>query len=174
MNTTEPQKTAIEQAGEELFNFAVEREDVKWLLAQHSKDATVKSSTLEYELQILKIISVGWAITYYLEGTPRRKETLAQGFWSEINIFSKDLSETTGLMIGQDIDYFEILKSRLDTYITAMAQNEQAQDPTVVIGPEFAALCGDRADIFSAMAGSKMFNTTINRVRRYLEALKLR
>ena len=174
MRDAKNKRSAVEQAGEDLFNFATERDDVKWLLAQLPKEASVKPATVEYELQILKIISVGWAISYLLEGTPVRKESLSQFFWEAVNEFSRSLSETTGLMIGQDIDYFEILKARFDTYVAAMAQNEEAADPTVIIGPAFADLCGNREDIFAAMSGSKMFNTTLHRVRQYLETLKLR
>ncbi len=174
MNDSKEKKTAVEQAEEDLFNFAIEREDVKWLMAQLSKETAVKPTTVEYELQILKIISVGWGLSYFLEGTPKRKAKLSERFWSAINEFSKGLSETTGLMIGQDIDYFEILKQRLDMYVAAMAEAQEAADPTVVIGPAFAAVCGDKGDIFAAMTGAKMFNTTSQRVRQYLEALKLR
>jgi hypothetical protein len=77
-------------------------------------------------------------------------------------------------MIGQDIDYFEILKTRLDAYVDALSQNDAATDPTMVIGPAFADLCGNREDLFACLTGSKMFSTTTTRVRQYLEALKLR
>lgn len=174
MGDNDKKKSTIEQAGDDLFNFAIERDDVKWLIAGLAKESTVKPTSVEYELQLLKIISVGWSISYFLEGTPKRKTALSQIFWEAINAFSKGLSETTELMIGQDIDYFEILKSRFDTFLAAMAENAEAKDPTAVIGPVFAELCGDQDDIFAVMAGSKLFNTTANRVRRYLEALKLR
>ncbi len=174
MPATEETKTAVEQAGEDLFNFAIERDDVKWLLAQLPKEASVTQATVEYELQILKIISVGWGLSFFLDGTPKRKASLSQLFWESINTFAKGLSETTGLMVGADIDYFEILKSRFDTYLAAMADHSDGTDPTGVIGPVFADLCGDKEDIFAAMTGSKMFSTTVHRVRQYLEALKLR
>ncbi len=174
MSTAKQIKTDFDQAGEDLFNFAIEREDVKWLLGQLPTETSVKLATVEYELQILKIISVGWGISYFLEGAPRKKEMLGKLFWEAVNKFSKGLSETTGLMVGQQIDYFEILKTRLDCYVAAMADNASAGDPTAVIGPAFAELCGNREDIFAALTGAKMFNTTTNRVRQFLEALKLR
>ena len=167
------QQESIRQAGEDLFNFAIEREDVKWLMAHLSPSAKVKITTLEYELQILKIISVGWSIAYYLTGMQDCKAALETLFWNAVNHFSKQLSETTGLMIGQDIDYFEILKKRLDQYVQAMHDDLQAQEPAAVIGPVFAGLCGETDDLFAAMAGSKMFHSTTVRVRRYLEALEL-
>jgi hypothetical protein len=174
MDNSNQNATVTDQAAEDLFNYAIEREDVKLLLEQLSRSATVKATTLEYELQILKIISVGWSISYCLAGTPRRKAALGDLFWNAINDFSKDLSQTTGLMTGTDIDYFEILKERLDQYIQAMEDNPQAPDPAVVIGPVFAGVCGDGDDIFASMAGTKIFANTVSRVRQYLEAVKLR
>jgi hypothetical protein len=58
-------KTEIEKAGEALFNFAVDREDVKALVANLPEETDIQGVTVEYELQILKIISVGWSISYY-------------------------------------------------------------------------------------------------------------
>jgi hypothetical protein len=43
-----------------------------------------------------------------------------------------------------------------------------------MIGPEFARICGNVDDIFTFMTGSKMFISTINKVKAYLEAIKLR
>jgi hypothetical protein len=174
MDNSNQSFTVSDQAGEDLFNYAIEREDVKLLMEQLSRSATVKPTSLEYELQILKIISVGWSISYFLAGTPRRKVALGDLFWGAINNFSKDLSQTTGLMTGADIDYFEILKKRLDQYVQAMEGNPQAPDPAVVIGPIFAGFCGNGDDIFAAMAGTKIFANTVARVRQYLEAVKLR
>lgn len=167
-------KGPLEQAGEDLFNYAIERDDIKWLLSQIPQEAKAKPAAVEYELQILKIVGVGWGISYYMEGTPGRKNKLMELFWSAINDFSQQLSETTGLMIGQDIDYFEIIKSRLDDYVAAMAEDPDATDPAVLIGPAFAETCGSEEDIFASMAGTKLFANTIARVRQYLEAVKLR
>ena len=58
-------KTEIEKAAEALFNFAVDREDVKALVANLPEETDIQGVTVEYELQILKIISVGWSISYY-------------------------------------------------------------------------------------------------------------
>lgn len=168
------EKGPVEQAGEDLFNYAIERDDIKWLMAKLPREADVKPTTVEYELQILKIVGVGWAISYYLQGTPDRKNRLMELFWRTINEFSKQLSETTGLMIGQDIDYFETLKSRLDVYVEAMSEDPKATDPTVLIGPAFARTCGNEDDLFTSMTGAKLFANVIVRVRQYLEAVKLR
>ena len=108
MEKPEKKKTKIEQAGEDLFNFAIDREDIKWLVSQLPEATDIVRSKVEYELQILKIISVGWSIPYFLENSPQ-KNRLLELFWTSVQEFSKSLSETTELMTGQDIDYFQIL-----------------------------------------------------------------
>jgi len=166
-------KSNIEQAGGDLFDYAVDREDVKWLMAHLAAEADIKRATVEYELQILKIISVGWSLSYYLASSPQKDQLMAL-YWAPIHEFSKSLSQTTEYMIGQDIDYFQILKDRLDMYVEALAQNPDALEPAGVIGPEFAKTCGNSDDIFTVMAGSKMFIATTTRVKDYLETIKLR
>ena len=162
----------MEQAGEDLFNFAIDREDVKWLLAQIQEQAEVNISTVEYELQILKIITVGWGTAYLLENSPD-KNPLLELYWRAIYDFAKNLSETTELMIGKDIDYFQVLKDRLDLYVAALSQHNDATEPSSAIGPEFARNCGNPDDLFAFMAGSKMFVSTISRVKEYFEKIQL-
>lgn len=163
----------IEQAASDLFNYAIDREDVKWLMAHLSEEADVKRATVEYELPILKIISVGWSLSYYLPDSPQKDE-LSNLYWTAINDFSKDLSNTTEMMIGQKIDYFETLKERLGMYVKALEQHPEVQDPATIIGPEFARTCGNAEDIFTFMTGSKIFIAVIARVKEYLETIKLR
>jgi hypothetical protein len=163
-------KSVIEQAAQDLFNFAVDREDTKLLMASLHEAADIKRNTVEYELQILKIISVGWAISYYLENYPQ-KNLIGASYWQAIHDFSQNLSETFGLFVSQSIDYFQILKDRLETYVNALHQKPGAPEPAVVIGPEFADLCGNRNDVFTALTGSKMFVSTIGSVKQYIESL---
>ena len=166
-------KSEIEKVRDDLFNFAIDRKDIKWLMERLPKEANIKRSTVEYELQILKIISVGWSISYYLENNPH-KNSLLELFWMTIFEFSQNLSTTTELMIGKDIDYFQILQERLNMYVDAMAHNPGAPEPSTVIGPEFARTCGNTDDIFTVMTGSKMFLSITGQVKEYLEAIKLR
>jgi len=173
MGDSNEKKSEIEKVRDDLFNFAVDREDIKWLMERLPKEANIKRSMVEYELQILKIISVGWSISYYLENNPH-KNPLLELFWMAIYEFSQQLSTTTELMIGQDIDYFQILKERLDMYVDAMAQKPEAPEPSTIIGPEFARTCGNVNDVFTFMTGSKMFLSTTGQVKEYLEAIKLR
>ena len=172
MENSEEKKSEIEKAGEDLFEFAIDREDVKWLMAHLSGAADVKRNTVEYELQILKIVSVGWSISYHLENSPCKKG-LSELYWMAIHEFSRNLSETTELLAGCDIDYFQILRERLDTYVKAMSEKPEGTEPVAAIGPEFAKTCGNADDIFVQMTGSKMFASVIANVRRYLVETKM-
>ena len=173
MAQPETTKPKMEKVCEDLFNYAIDREDIKWLLAHLAKEAEINRATVEYELPILKIISVGWSLSYYLTGSAQ-KDKLLNLYWTAINDFSKDLSTTTEMMTGQKIDYFNTLKERLKMYVTALEQYPDTKDPAPVIGPEFARICGNADDLFTFMTGSKMFMTAVGRVKEYLEAIKLR
>ena len=173
MGNSEENKSEIEKIRDDLFNFAIDREDIKWLMERLPKEANIKRSKVEYELQILKIISIGWSISYYLENNPH-KNPLLELFWMAIYEFSQNLSTTTELMIGKDIDYFQTLQERLDMYVNAMSQNPEAPEPSAVIGPEFARTCGNADDIFTFMTGSKMFLSASGQVKEYLETILLR
>ena len=170
--TKSNQKTSeIDRAGEDLFNFAIDREDVKWLMQHLPEEADIRRETVEYELQILKIISVGWSIPYCLQSSPH-KNLLTELYWKLVYEFSQSISSTTELMTGHNIDYFQILKERLDMYVDAMSQKPDAPEPAIVIGPEFARTCGNVDDIFTFMTGSKMFISAIRRVKDYLETFE--
>ncbi|UCD65372.1 MAG: hypothetical protein JSW69_04895 [Deltaproteobacteria bacterium] len=172
MANSENTKTTLEQAGENLFNFAVDREDVKTLIEHLPSEAKCTPAAIEYELQLLKIISTGWSISFFMDNSSL-KDKLADNFWKQIHEFSASLSETTGLMTGQNIDYFQILKSRLDMYVAALTEKPEATEPASVVGPAFAKFCGDPDDIFSVMTGSRMFLLTVARVKEYLESVEL-
>ena len=173
MEHSEEKKTGVEKAGEDLFNFVINREDIKTLMSYLPEKADINLGKVEYELQILKIISTGWSISYYLENCARKNQLL-EGYWKAVHEFSQSISTTTGWMIGNNIDYFQILKERLDMYVAAMAQKPDAPEPAVVIGPEFARTCGNMDDAFTVMTGSRMFIATIGSVKEYLETIKLR
>ena len=172
MTASKDSNAPLKQAGEDLFNFAIEREDTKWLMARLPAEAQIQPATAEYELQILKIISVGWSIAYFLEEWPQ-KQGLETAFWEAVREFAQGLSTTTELMIGEDIDYFQTLKDRLDLYLEALRRAPEASNATEVIGPEFACACGNRDDLFTAFTGSRMFSETTRRVREYLQSLDL-
>ena len=169
---SEEKKRGIEKVGEDLFNFAVNRQDVKVLMENLPEEADIRRVTVEYELQILKIISVGWSIAYYLEkGT--QKNQLVESYWQAVQEFSQSISTSTELMTGEEIDYFQILKERLNMYLDALYKKPEAPQPVAVIGPEFARTCGNVDDAFTVLTGAKMFSATIGSVKEYLEVTKL-
>jgi hypothetical protein len=173
MKKASNQKPAVEQAAEDLFNFAVDREDVKTLLAALPKDSEIEQGKVEYELGILRIISVGWGISYFLERSPH-KNRLLELYWKAVQEVSQSISSAVGLMAGKDIDYFQILKDRLNFYVEALRQQPGAPKPAAVIGPEFARACGSVNNVYAVLAGTKMFIATVGAVKGYLETIKLK
>ncbi len=171
MYSKETEIISVSEASENLVNYAVNRDDLKLVLSNMPEGRGTRLVKVEYELQILKIVSTGWAISVYMENRSE-KESLAEAFWNAINEFSKDLSEVTGLMIGKDIDYFQILKERLDIYVNSMNQSQEKTDTAAIIGPSFAAICGDEDDAVIILAGAKIFTTAVNAVKEYLATVR--
>ena len=173
MQTAQAEKSPVELAAQDLFDFAVDRSDTKELMAGLHAEADINRTTVEYELPILKIITVGWSISYFINHPPYKTD-VSEAFWNAIRAFCQGISETTGLMTGHNIDYFQVIKDRLNIYLNAMDKKPDASEPAVVIGPEFAEACGNREDVFTVMAGSRMFIATAGSVKSYLEEVKLR
>ena len=168
----DPEKSAdaIPRAAAQLFQFAIDRGDMNTILDALPWDAPDKRAILEYEIQILRIVSVGWAITFFLADSPL-KTPLGRHFWQQVQAFSETLSTSATLTMGSDIDYFSILKSRLDQYVGALDAAGKIPQPAMAIGPAFAGICGDRSDACAVLAGSKMFVHTIHAVRAHLAAV---
>lgn len=168
MKQSEDEKSAIDTAAADLFNYAVDRQDTKILMARLPKEGDAQRNTVEYELQILKIITVGWSIAYHVEKTSARN-CLAERYWTAVQGLSGSVSSEAGLMAGRQIDYFQVLKDRLNMYVEAMNRNPHANEPAAVIGPEFARVCADMDDVYTIMTGSRMFAAVVAGVRQYLD-----
>lgn len=162
----------MERPAEVLFGFATDREDVKWLLDQLPADAGISLGKVEYELQILKLISVGWLVTYHLERDPRKDQILGE-YWGAVHELAQSLSASVGMMTDRPVDYFQVIRDRLDQYLKAMDDRPGAAEPASVIGPEFARVCGRENDIHIIACGTRMFVTASIRVREVLDALEL-
>ncbi|WP_319407525.1 hypothetical protein [uncultured Desulfosarcina sp.] len=168
MTDTEKIENPVARAGEQLFQFAIDRGDMNTILdVVPPLQVPEKRAILEYEIQLLRIISVGWAIAFFLTD-PGLKASLGQHFWENVRAFSTTLSASASLTMGSEIDYFKILKHRLDFYVGALEASGQIPDPAMAIGLAFAGVCGDKEDACAILAGSKMFTITINAVRDYL------
>jgi hypothetical protein len=168
MTDTEKADNTVSRAGEQLFQFAIDRGDMNAILDALPLEVPDKRVALEYEIQLLRIVSVGWAIAFFLADSDL-KTPLAHHFWDKIRDFSTTLSASASLTMGSDIDYFDILKKRLDLYVGALDAAGQIPEPAMAIGPAFAGVCGDPDDACAILAGSKMFSLTINAVREYLD-----
>lgn len=160
----------LKATAETLFDFAIAREELQHIMTLLPEAAQVERSKVEYELRLLKLITVGWSITYFLEAFPH-KDPLAQLYWESVRTFSQHLSETTELMTGGEVNYFEVLRARLDFYVDALAKQSDAAEPAAVIGPVFAGNCGNAEDVFTVMSGSRMFIAATGRSRQILEEL---
>lgn len=152
---------------ERLCAYALEREDIKWLVQGLPRGGELDPSKAEYELQLLKIVSIGWGISYFLREDPL-KEAILEPYWQAVRDFSENISQTTSLLIGKDIAYFEAIRERLDTYVLAMSGLDGDADPVQAIGPAFAACCGNRDNPFAALAGAKLFARTLANTRACL------
>jgi len=176
MKTKEPKEDLskelppAEYAAKSLFDFAIDREDVKWLLAKPPEEHKLSKDTMEYELQLLKIICTGWSISFYLADHPLKLK-IAENFWELVHSFSDTITSTTELTIGKKVDYFNVLKERLDAYLDSLKGLTTETDPLSIIGPEFAQFSGDKDDVFAMLTGSKMFAATLKRVKDFFETI---
>jgi len=169
MNATEKIDAWVARAGEQLFQFAIDRGDMQAILNSLPPTMQENRVALEYEIQLLRIISVGWAIAFFL-ADDRLKNPVGQYFWENIRAFAATLSSSASLTVGADIDYFDTVKQRLDFYVGTLESACGIDQPAMVIGPAFAEVCGDQDDACASLAGSKMFTHTIHAVREYLQA----
>lgn len=165
---------SIEQTAGDLCTFAIDRTDVMDLLSAIPSNSNLNKTTIEYELQLLKILSVGWALSFFIDQTDRNKGPLTQHFWEKIREISNNISTLTQSTTGKPIDYFEILKTRLNTYLEAFQKNpDHSQNPASVIGPVFALACNSPDNAAAILTGTKMFALTLGAVKEYLNAVKI-
>ncbi|WP_462271129.1 hypothetical protein [Desulfobacter sp.] len=165
----------VDQAAENLSAFAIDRADIKSLLGTIPEGHPIDLNRLEYELAILKILSVGWGLAFYMPATDVNKTPLTQAFWEQIREISNNVSTLTQTTTGARVDYFAILKERLDTFVKQMQENQtQDADPTGIMGPVFADACGTPDDPMVILAGTKMFALTLGAVKEYLAAVKIK
>ena len=156
-----------------LAEYAVDRDDIKVFVHNLPKDQNINTVTVDYELQLLKIISVGWALSVCLENHPQKSQAAVE-FWNLIRGFSKDISEVTQMMIGHDVNYFELIKERFDYYVNSLSRTVSGEDLTSAIGPAFAECCKDKDNPFVTLTGARIFSYSVRGVREYLESLGIR
>jgi len=160
---------SIQEISESLANFSLDRESVLFALSRLPDEDSLNKVTIEYEIQLLKILSVGWAVSYFMEDHSD-KQSLIKNFWDVLFEFSKNISSVTSLSIGKEVDYFRALKDRIDIYLKALAESPQVKDPAAVIGPTFARLCGSTDNVHVIMAGNRIFHLSLEGVKHFLES----
>lgn len=167
MSDTDKTVEDYARAGEQLFQYAIDRSDMNIILGTLPLASAEQRGAMEYEIQLLRIISVGWAISFFLADDGPKTE-LGQQFWEQVRVFSATLSTSASLTVGSDIDYFDTLKQRLEYYVAALDAAGKIPEPATAIGPAFAGLCGHKGDACAILAGTKMFSHAIHAVREYL------
>lgn len=172
MNESSLEKVSIEKASEDLFDFAIDRSDIKLILQSLPEDKKINRVSVEYEIQLLKILAVGWSISFFLDESSIKKE-LSESFWNAVQSFSQSISTLSSSSTGKEIDYFNILKERLDTYLTALNLIPDRPDPLIAIGPTFARICGNEDNTHIILSGSKVFNLSAGGVKNYLESIQI-
>ena len=172
MNESPLKKVSIEKASEDLFDFAIDRSDIKLILQNLPEDIKINRVLMEYEIQLLKIIAVGWSISLFLDENSKKKE-LSVSFWNAIQSFSQNISMLSSSSTGKAIDYFNTLKERLDTYLNALNLIPDNPDPLASIGPKFAEICGSKDNAHIVLSGSKVFNLSVGGVKNYLESVQI-
>lgn len=169
-SASEIKTIGIAESVENLLDYAIDRSAIQVILDSLHPEAQVNRVTVEYEIQLLKIITVGWGLSFFMAGHPE-KEALTEAFWTRINAFSKDLSTAASTALDQPLDYFKVVKERTETYVSVLKRSDHTGDPVAVIGPKFAELCGDADNVHVVMAGNRTFSYALKGVREYLASI---
>ncbi|MFO7751437.1 MAG: hypothetical protein R6V54_15240 [Desulfobacteraceae bacterium] len=173
MGQAKKEALSIEKLAENLATFAIDRNDLKMLMQGIPDNSDLNLTSVEYELQILKILSVGWAISFYMPAGDNKTD-LSRIFWEYIREISKNISNLTETTTGESVDYFSILKERLDDYVKIMQENPNGEsEPSMVMGPAFAEACNSPGNAIAVLTGTKMFTLTLGGVKEYLNAVEI-
>jgi len=166
----ERKAAALDDSVEILVNFALDRNDILKLIKGKPENDGISPVTMEYELQLLKILTIGWGISYFFENTPL-KNVVLESFWNRINELSKSISAALTPSLGNGFDYFSILKQRLDLYVKEIGKVSNLSDPGIMVGPLFAKLCGDEFHDYLILSGKAAFHLSLGDVKKYLESV---
>lgn len=172
MGETKKQPDTLENICKNIAEYAVNRDEIKELVQNLPKDQNINSVMVEYELQLLKIVAIGWSISVYMQ-LNEKKQLFELKFWELIREFARDISNVTSLMIGHDIDYFDLIKKRLDTYLKSLDGAVSESDPASAIGPAFAEICKDKDNAFTIITGARLFNYSVRATKEYLQLEEL-
>ncbi|MBW2570759.1 MAG: hypothetical protein JRE47_15720 [Deltaproteobacteria bacterium] len=141
MNESSLKKVSIEKASEDLFDFAIDRSDIKLILQNLPEDIKINR--------------------------------VSESFWNAVQSFSQNISALSSSSAGKEIDYFNTLKERLNTYLNTLNFIPDNPDPLASIGPKFAEICGSKDNAHIMLSGSKVFNFSVGGVKNYLEFIQI-
>ena len=80
------------------------------------------------------------------------KKTLSHIYWTNIREISKNISNLTSATSGKQIDYFEIIKTRLDKYVAVLQKSPNNKSgASSIIGSVFAEVCNLRNDAITIL-----------------------
>ena len=91
---------SIAEIGESLANFSLDRESVLFALSRLPNEHSIDKVAIEYEIQLLKILSVGWAVSYFMEDH-LEKAPLIKKFWDVLFEFSNTDTSNVDISIPQ-------------------------------------------------------------------------
>ena len=172
MATSQKKAVTVAAAGENFVNFSFDRDPIKPLIDNIPPESGINPVAMEYEIQLLKVLTVGWAISYFM-ADHARKDAMAQTFWQGVRAFSANLSAVASCNVGKAIDYFGALQQRVDIYVGALQHLPETGDPGAVIGATFAQMCGNQLQRYLVLSGKAIFNMSIVSVKSYLESVDL-
>lgn len=174
MKAQKKETLTIDKMARNLVDFAVDRTDLKELITALPKGNNLNLTTIEYELGILKILSVGWGISFFMAASDKNKQAVTESFWNRVQEISRNISTLTETTTGKQIDYFNVLKERLDIYVDGMKKNKgQHENPAPVMGPVFARICHQPDNAMAILIGTKMFTLTLGAVKEYINAVNM-
>ncbi|MGD8366587.1 MAG: hypothetical protein PVG78_03010 [Desulfobacterales bacterium] len=158
---------SAKQLSHRLLNIAVNQRETKADISGVQSKAAVNWVAVEYEMQMMRIVAVGWAISYF-SSEAAAPENLSETFWEGVGVYCAAVSSMTAPVLGSGSDYFGTVRQRLDHYVQVMAHFPDVADPARVIGPTFAKLCGcgENADVISL--GRRVFSRCLARVQEQL------
>lgn len=156
----------IATLSEALVSYATHSTDILPLVEGLPDISRIQKPTMEYELRLLKILSVGWGLAFLLSDHPA-KTSLSEEFWQRIALLSKEI-DTLCRESGTDIDYFATLRHRLDLYVSALSKAKQQEDPGSEVGLCYAELCGDVNDSYAFVVGKRIFTGVLSSLHQYL------
>ncbi len=75
MEAQKKETLTVQKLAQNLASFAIDRTDLKELLSALPAENNLNITTIEYELGILKILSVGWGISFFMAATRSSQPT---------------------------------------------------------------------------------------------------